>query len=64
MVFKDSLQRAFRENRSQSLSVVRIREFINRNNPSPFTSGEIDAAIEQMTNDNQVMMSDQIVFLI
>ncbi|XP_072385638.1 DNA replication licensing factor Mcm3 [Diabrotica undecimpunctata] len=62
--FKSSLQKAFRENRTQSLSLSRIREFINSDNPTPYTQNEISAAIERMTDDNQVMLSDGFVFLI
>ncbi|KAJ8950687.1 hypothetical protein NQ318_012767 [Aromia moschata] len=62
--FKSSLQRAFRENRAQSLSLIRIREFVNTDNSSPYTQGEINTAIERMTDDNQVMSADGIVFLI
>ncbi|KAJ8985417.1 hypothetical protein NQ317_017046 [Molorchus minor] len=62
--FKNSLHLAFRENRAQSLGLARIREFINANNSSPFTQGEIDAAVERMTDDNQVMLADGIVFLV
>ncbi|KAG5886368.1 hypothetical protein JTB14_034902 [Gonioctena quinquepunctata] len=62
--FKSGLQRAFRDNRAQSLSLNRIREFVNVDNSSPFTQNEINAAILTMTDDNQVMLADGIVFLI
>jgi DNA replication licensing factor MCM3 len=62
--FKTSLQRAFRDNRAQSLSLVRVRDSVNTDNVEPFTQGEIRAAIDQMTEENQVMMADGIVFLI
>jgi DNA replication licensing factor MCM3 len=62
--FKTSLQRAFRDNRAQSLSLVRVRDSVNTDNVEPFTQGEIHAAIDQMTEENQVMMADGIVFLI
>lgn len=63
-VFKTGLQRAFRDTRTQSLSMTRIKEFVNSNNSTPFSMGEINSAVEQMTNDNQVMLADGIVFLI
>lgn len=63
-LFKSGLQRTFRESRTQSLTLTRIRESVNSDNASPFTQGEINAAIERMTEDNQVMMADGIVFLI
>ncbi|XP_050507610.1 DNA replication licensing factor Mcm3 [Diabrotica virgifera virgifera] len=62
--FKSSLQKAFRESRTQSLSLRRVREFINSDNPTPYTQNEISAAIERMTDDNQVMLADGFVFLI
>lgn len=62
--FRISLERAFRENRSSSLSLVRIKEFINTDNSMPYSQGEIDAAINQMANDNQVMLTDGILFRI
>lgn len=64
MAFKSGLQHAFRETRSQSLSLTQIRQIINSNNTSPFTNGEMNAAIEQMTNDNQVMLNNDMVYLI
>lgn len=64
LAFKGGLQRAFRESRSQSLNLTQIRQFINTNNPSPFTNGEMSAAIEHMTNDNQVMLNNDMVYLI
>ncbi|CAH0552759.1 unnamed protein product [Brassicogethes aeneus] len=62
--FKSSLQKAFRENRTQSLSLAKVKDFVNTSSASPFSQGEISAAIEKMTEDNQVMMADGIVFLI
>ncbi|XP_057658860.1 zygotic DNA replication licensing factor mcm3 [Diorhabda carinulata] len=62
--FKNGLYKAFRENASQSLGLNTIKTFVNSNNPQPYTQGEIDAAIEKMTDDNQVMLADGIVFLV
>lgn len=62
--FKTSLQHAFRENRAQSLGLSRIRDFVNTDTAVPYTQGEINAAIEKMTDANQVMLADGIVFLI
>uniref|UniRef100_A0A1A9UNX1 DNA replication licensing factor MCM3 n=1 Tax=Glossina austeni TaxID=7395 RepID=A0A1A9UNX1_GLOAU len=62
--FKNSLQRLFREAREQSLNLQRITAAVNENNPEPFTKEEIQAAIHRMTEDNQIMMADEIVFLI
>lgn len=62
--FKNRLQRLFREAREQSLSLERITTTINENNDEQFSNSEIDAAMHQMTEDNQVMVADGIVFLI
>nr|CAH7744892.1 unnamed protein product [Callosobruchus chinensis] len=62
--FKGSLYRAFRENRSQSLSIPRIRQLVNTDNATPYTQGEMTAAFNRMTDDNQVMVADGNVFLI
>ena len=62
--FKTTLCRAFQENRTQALSLPKLKEFVNKDNLTPYTQGEIDAAIEKMTDENQVMMADGIVFLI
>lgn len=64
-IFKSSLQKAFRTSRSQSLSLERIKEIINEEHSSnPFRSGEITAALHKMEEDNQIMLTDGIVFLI
>lgn len=64
-IFKRSLQKAFSEQRAQSLSLTRVRESVNTEQQvSPFSQGEITAALNQMTEDNQIMLSDGIVFLI
>lgn len=63
--FKSSLFQSFREARSQSLAMTRLKDSINDSvGREVFTQGEIHAAIARMTDDNQIMMSDGIVFLI
>ncbi|ENN78095.1 DNA replication licensing factor Mcm3 isoform X2 [Dendroctonus ponderosae] len=62
--FKASLNRAFQESRTQSLSLVKVKEFINKDNSTPYSQGEIEAAIEKMSDENQVMMADGIIFII
>lgn len=62
--FKNGLYKAFKENASQALALNTIKTFVNSNNASPYTQGEIDAAIERMTDDNQVMLTDGTVFLV
>lgn len=63
-LFKNNLQRLFREAREQSLSLARITAAINENNAEQFTDPEIGAAVARMTEDNQIMVADGIVFLI
>lgn len=64
-IFKNGLQKLFRESRESSLPVGRIVDYINVNSGSEaFTQGEINSALERMTNDNQIMVADDIVFLI
>lgn len=64
-IFKTGLQRVFREARDSSLPVERIVTFINKNSGDvAFSNGEISSALEKMTNDNQIMVADEIVFLI
>ncbi|KAJ3641630.1 hypothetical protein Zmor_028126 [Zophobas morio] len=62
--FKTGLHKAFKDNRAQSLSLTRVRDSVNSDNLEPFTQGEIQAALDQMTEDNQVMLADGIIFLI
>ncbi|XP_022920359.2 DNA replication licensing factor Mcm3 [Onthophagus taurus] len=63
--FKSCLQKTFRENRTQSLSLVKVKDSVNSQySNEPFSQSEINAAVERMTEDNQVMLSDGIVFLI
>lgn len=62
--FKNNLQRLFREAREQSLPLARITTAINDGNQEPFSGGEIQAAVHRMTEDNQIMVADDIVFLI
>ncbi|XP_066245196.1 DNA replication licensing factor Mcm3 isoform X2 [Euwallacea similis] len=62
--FRTLLNRAFQENRTQALSLVRVEEFVNKENSTPYTQGEIKAAIEKMSEENQVMMADGILFII
>nr|XP_032515771.1 DNA replication licensing factor Mcm3 [Danaus plexippus plexippus] len=63
--FKSALQQLYREERANSLPLARITSYINEKySHDTFESGEIHAALERMTQDNQVMMADDIVFLI
>lgn len=64
-IFKSGLQKVFREARDSSLPVERIVTYVNQNSGDvTFSQGEIASALERMTNDNQIMVADEIVFLI
>lgn len=64
-IFKNGLQKLFRESRESSLPVERIVAYVNLNSGDiAFSQGEIKSALERMTNDNQIMVADEIVFLI
>ena len=63
--FKASLVKVFREQRAQSLTLERVVEFANREQSGePFSQSEVSAAITQMTDANQIMVADGMVFLI
>lgn len=64
-IFRSSVSKAFRELRGSSFALEKITEFVNKENSAhPFSAGEINCAIERMTDDNQIMVADGIVFLI
>ncbi|XP_055427212.1 DNA replication licensing factor MCM3 isoform X2 [Bubalus kerabau] len=62
--FKAALLEVFREAHAQSVGVNRLTESVNQDNEEPFSSAEIQAALSRMQDDNQVMVSEGIVFLI
>ncbi|GBP89345.1 DNA replication licensing factor Mcm3 [Eumeta japonica] len=63
--FKSALQQLFREERASSLPLARIHAHANAAQAhAPFTDTELRAALARMTHDNQVMLADDIVFLI
>ncbi|XP_039182275.1 DNA replication licensing factor MCM3 [Crotalus tigris] len=62
--FKAALLEVFRVAHAQSVNLKSVLESINQDNPTPFSSAEVKAALEQMQEDNQIMMSDDIIFLI
>uniref|UniRef100_A0A8C3X3T2 DNA replication licensing factor MCM3 n=1 Tax=Catagonus wagneri TaxID=51154 RepID=A0A8C3X3T2_9CETA len=62
--FKAALLEVFQEAHAQSVGMNRLTESINRDREEPFSSSEIQAALSQMQDDNQVMVSEGIVFLI
>lgn len=63
-VFKQKLNQTFRDAREQTLAMERLTGAINQGAEEPFTRGEINAAVELMSDANQIMVADGIVFLI
>ncbi|ELV09925.1 DNA replication licensing factor MCM3 [Tupaia chinensis] len=62
--FKVALLDVFREAHAQSVGMNRLTESINQDREEPFSSVEIQAALSKMQDDNQVMVSEGIIFLI
>lgn len=63
--FKATLTKLFKEERSQTVALGRLKEFLKTEHPSePFTNDEVDAAIQKMTDANQIMVADDMLFLI
>ena len=63
--FRTSLFNLFQKERAQSVQLDNVMTHVNNEHKSqPFTSDEIRAAIGAMMDENQVMLSDNIVFLI
>lgn len=65
VVFRTGVHKAFRDARSESLAFEKIKDFVNKENENEiFSQGEIDSAVIRMTDDNQIMVADGIVFLV
>jgi len=63
--FKSTLTKLFKEERSQTAALGRLKEFLKTEHPdAPFTNDEVDAAIHKMTDANQIMVADDMLFLI
>lgn len=64
--FRIRVSQAFQYSRKQTISVKHLTEEINKNmtNNELFSQFEIDAALVQMADANQVMVSDGIAYLI
>ncbi|XP_052867305.1 DNA replication licensing factor Mcm3 [Anopheles cruzii] len=64
-LFRQGVHHAFRQFRDQAVALSRLTKHINENSGTEaFTSGEIAAAINRMTESNQIMVHDDMVFLI
>ncbi|XP_036405859.1 DNA replication licensing factor MCM3 [Megalops cyprinoides] len=62
--FKAALLGAFDSAHAQSVTVTALMESINKDNQTPFSTAEVRVALDRMQDDNQVMVSSDIVFLI
>ncbi|CAK9797476.1 DNA replication licensing factor Mcm3 [Anthophora plagiata] len=62
-IFRTLLHKLFQQQRAQSLPLSRVREYINSEQTEEFTSGEITAAINKMSDANQIMAADDNIFL-
>lgn len=63
-LFKQKLNQAFRNVRDQTLAIEQLKTAINQSVEDQFSEGEVTAAIDQMSEANQIMVADGIVFLI
>lgn len=62
--FKAHLLEVFKASHAQSVGLKNMMESINRDNPEPFSQDEVKVALTHMQDDNQIMVSDDIIFLI
>uniref|UniRef100_A0AAR2IQY9 DNA replication licensing factor MCM3 n=1 Tax=Pygocentrus nattereri TaxID=42514 RepID=A0AAR2IQY9_PYGNA len=62
--FKAALLEVFRSAHAQSVGMNALMEGINKTCPTPFDQAEVRAALGRMQDDNQVMVADDIIFLI
>lgn len=63
--FKASLFKLFKQEHAQSLTIDRVRKQVDADAvDEPFSDDELMAAIDKMQDDNQIMLSDNIIFLI
>ena len=63
--FRASLYNLFQKERAQSVQLDQVTRHVNSEHVAePFTDDDIMSAISAMMDENQVMLSDKIVFLI
>lgn len=63
-MFKQKLNQAFNQAREETLSMERLTAIINENATEPFALPEIRAAVQFMSEANQIIVADGILFLI
>ncbi|KAK7075067.1 MCM DNA helicase complex subunit [Halocaridina rubra] len=65
VLFRTTLSKLFKTDMTQSLAMSRIREFMkSEHKESAFTEDEIEAAINKMSEANQVMYTGGMLFLV
>uniref|UniRef100_A0A3P8T3Y4 DNA replication licensing factor MCM3 n=1 Tax=Amphiprion percula TaxID=161767 RepID=A0A3P8T3Y4_AMPPE len=62
--FKSSLFSVFQSAHAQSVKMTTLMDDINKQRQDRFTEAEVRGALARMQDDNQVMMADDIIFLI
>lgn len=62
--FKSSLFAVFQSAHAQSVKMATLMDGINKDREKRFTEPEVRAALIRMQDDNQVMVADDIIFLI
>lgn len=62
--FKSSLFTVFQSAHAQSVKMTVLMDGINKEREKQFTEPEVRAALARMQDDNQVMVADDIIFLI
>ncbi|CAG5927877.1 DNA replication licensing factor MCM3 [Menidia menidia] len=62
--FKSSLFAVFQSAHAQSVKMTMLMDDINKGRESCFTEPEVRTALARMQDDNQVMVADDIIFLI
>lgn len=62
--FKSSLFAVFQSAHAQSVKMSKLMDGVNKERESRFTESEVRAALARMQDDNQVMVADDIIFLI
>lgn len=62
--FKSSLFAVFQSAHAQSVKMKTLMDDVNKERENRFTEPEVRTALTRMQDDNQVMVADDIIFLI
>lgn len=62
--FRKKVRQAFNEEGKQIISMSRLAQAVNTNCDESFSDNEIESALMKMTDANQVMLSNGLVYLI